>query len=347
MIAEPRISNAELGDLCRRLAVATESGIDVRRIWSREANGRGSFTLRNRMQRVSDAVAAGHSVTDGIQQTGDYFPPLFREMVMVGEHTGKLPEVFRRLADHYEHQVKLKRLFLASIAWPVLQLIAAVTIIGLFILIMGLIPTRPGVERVDVLGFNLMGWSGFLIYWFFVASIVLAGIFVYQAIRRGMVWTRPIQRSLVHVPVIGKLMQTLALSRLAWTMSLTMQTALDLRVVLPLCLRSTHNAKYTDHIDDIVRKVAGGREIHQAFSEAGVFPHDFLDALEVAEHSGRLPESMAHLSESYIDSARRQMSVLTIVGGFAVWALVALLIIIMIFRIAMFYINTIYEYLPQ
>jgi type IV pilus assembly protein PilC len=159
-----------------------------------------------------------------------------------------------------------------------------------------------------------------------------------------MMWTRPLQRGLMKVPVVGRSMQTLALSRLAWAMHLTMETSLDLRRSLTLSLRSTHNARYTDDCEEVVNAVAGGDEIHEALARTGVYPTDFLDALEVGERSGRLPESMANLARQYQDQARRALAVLTVAAGFAVWALVAILIIIMIFRIfTLFYLNPINE----
>src|SRR5688572_25212148 len=142
MLFGARVSNKELAQLCRRLATGLEAGIDVRKVWSREVAGRSSSSLRRRLVPVSEAVAVGRSVTEGLAETGDYFPPLFREMVHVGERTGKLAEVFRQLAEHYDHQLNLRRAFLASITWPMFQLTAAVFVIGVLIWVLGIIP--PG-----------------------------------------------------------------------------------------------------------------------------------------------------------------------------------------------------------
>ncbi len=322
-----------------------------RRAWtrgasSREANGRGSAALKSRLRDVSDVLQSGDSVSDGLARTGRFFPPLFRELADVGEQTGNQAEVFRRLADHYDYQVQLRRSFISSITWPCLQLAGAIFVVGLLILALGMIPKRPGIDRVDVLGLGLMGVSGLVIYLTFIGGLFLIGLFFYQAIRRGVMWTRPLQRGMMRLPVLGPFLQVLALSRLSWTISLTTNTSLDLRKVLELSLRSTHNARYTDHLDTIVADAVGGHEIYEAFASTGVFRDDFLDVLEVAERSGTLPESMAHLAGQYQDQARRMMTTLALVGGFAIWGLIAIAIIAVIFRIASFYIGTINDLLP-
>jgi type IV pilus assembly protein PilC len=336
MILGSRVSQRELAQLSRRLATALEAGLDVRKVWIREAERRVSPGLRRRLTTVAEAVALGRGISDGLAETGEFFPPLFRAMTHVGEQTGKSAEVFRQLADHYDHQLMLRRMFLAAIAWPMLQLTAAIVIIGLLIWILGMLPTP-----VDILGFGLMGNSGLAIYLLFIGSIVLAFYLLFQAMQRGVMWTRPIQRLVLRTPWLGTCLQTLALSRMAWSLHVTLETGMDLREVMSLSLASTHNARYMDHTDEVISEIVRGNEVYEALEGTGVFPRDFLDAFEVGERSGRLPESMAHLSQQYQDQARRALATLTVLAGFGVWAAVAAVIIMMIFRLAFFYINTI------
>lgn len=335
MLIEPRASQQELALLCRRLGTALGAGVDIRRVLEREGQGHGSITLRARMLRISDELIRGKPLTEALQATGSYFPPLLHEMVGVGEQTGNLAEVFVALADHYDHQVQMRRQFFSSITWPMFQLFAALGIIGLLIWIMGFLPHGPDGKPIDVLGLGLVGESGVLIYLLFLAAVAGGIYWVYQAMRRGVLWTRGLQRGLLKIPVFGRFLEILALSRLAWTMHLTLNTSMSLRASLPLCLRSTHNAQYIDAIDQIVGDAVAGRALYEAFKASGVFPGDFLDALDVGEHSGRLPESMAHLAEQYREQARRMMHVLTVAGGFAVAALVGLIIIGVIFAMIM------------
>ena len=156
---------------------------------------------------------------------------------------------------------------------------------------------------------------------------------------RGVLWTRPLQRFILRIPKIGPALQTVALARLAWVMSQTMNTSMDLRRSLKLGLQSTRNARYIDRIERIDAEIAAGNSIYEAFCAAGGFPADFLEAVHVGEQSGNLVESMAHLSNLYQDQARAALSVLATVGGFAVWAAVAAMIIFLIFRLAMFYLG--------
>jgi len=338
MISSPRIRTKRLAELCRRLAISLEAGIDARTLWAREADRASGRAARDRIARISQAVRQGDTLAEGLARTGDYFPHVMRELVDVGEQTGHLPEVFRQLADHYEMRLGLRRDFLAAAAWPLVQLGLALTVIGLLILVMGIIEGIRG-EPIDVLGLGLVGPQGLLIYLGVLAGVGAVLWLQWHCIRRGMVWTRPIQRLVMRIPKVGRALQTLALARLAWSLSLTLEAGMEVRRAMKLALRSTRNAHYTDRIETIDAELSAGNSIRDALGAGGVFPLDFLDAVAVGEESGSLVESMALLSRAYHQQARAALATLNTLAGFVVWLIVAALIIAMIFRLFSFYLG--------
>ena len=68
---------------------------------------------------------------------------------------------------------------------------------------------------------------------------------------------------------------------------------------------------------------------------------DFIDALTVAEESGRIVESMERLSNRYEEEAEAAMRTLASVFGFLIGAVVMALIVLLIFRLFGFYLGTI------
>ena len=339
MFFQPQLSNKALSELCHRLAVETESGIDIRRTWKRETES-ASLRIRADFQHVSDAVNHGDSLSAALAGTGQLFPSLFREIVGVGETTGTLGRVFHRLASHYRAQVQLQRMFLLAIAWPVIELVLAIIVVGLMIWVLGFVAQRNNGQPIDVLGFGLIGTRGLMIYTTFIIAVGLCVAGLIVAVRRGVLWTRPLERAVMQVPVLGPSLQKLALARLTWALHLTMNVDMDLRQVVPLVLRATHSDYYIRHTQQAVAIMAAGHPLYQAFAATGVFPPDFIDAIEVAEESGAVVESMERLSKRYEEEAETAFKVLTTFAGVAVALLVMGLIVLMIFRIAGFYIGT-------
>lgn len=341
----PRVSTKELAGLCRRLSTSLEAGVDLRTTVAREAERAPRAATRSRLRLISEDLNRGHSFPDALAQTDDFFPEIFRNLVEVGDKTGHLGESLGQLAEHYDHQLRLRRTFLASIAWPMLQLTIAVLVIGFLIWILGVIGESTG-TTFDILGFGLVGNRGLVIYVMFLATVATVIAVIVRGIQRGLVWTQPIQRAVLRIPILGGVVETIALSRLAWTLHLTFNAGMDVRQALRISLESARNARYSDHIPEMEASVRQGNSLFDTFAATGDYPPEFLDTLRVGEQTGKVVESMEHLSRQYRDRAATAMGTLTMLAGFAVWAMVAVVIIVLIFRIFSFYLGTIQDALP-
>ena len=340
MLFSPRYSTRDTAQLCQRLSIAIDAGLEVRKIWADEVN-RAQGRAKSRFRTISEAVNEGHTMTQALAATGDFFPPLMRELTAVGEEAGKLDAVYKQLAEHFQQRLQMRRMFLAAIAWPMIQLAAAIAVIALLIVILGVIrDMNPGVN-IDILGFGLYGARGLTIYFAFIGAAGAIIWLVLFAIGRGLAWTRLIQYLILRIPYLGKTVEKLCLARFVWTFYITLESGMAIRRAVRLSLKSTNHALYTDRIAEIDKWISEGGSLHEAFANAQCFPREFLDALAVGEQSGRLSQTMENQSRQYQDQARAAMAVLTTIAGFAVWLIIAVIIIMMIFRLAGFYLGTI------
>lgn len=342
MFFSPRARLKPLAAFCRRLAIATHAGLEDRRIWRDEAD-RGSAAHRAVVRQVSDGLARGDSIADALTATGDYFPPLFAQLVAIGEVSGGLDRTYRRLADHYDHVLAARRAFWGRMAWPLTQLGLAILVIGLFIWILGVVQAAPqaGQSTYDPLGFGLIGTRGLVIYLNVVIIAAIAVLLFIASFLRGAAWTRPLAQAAMRVPVIGQAFKTLALARFTWALQLVFDTPMDLRKAMPLALDATANPYYSRHGPEVASAIGRGMTITDALTLTDAFPRDLLDAIDVGERAGSLVETMRRQSEDYQQRAVTAMSLLAQILGYIVWALVAGLIIMLIFRIFGSYVDTI------
>jgi len=325
-----RISTRALSQFCQRVGSSLQAGLDVRRIWETEAR-RGSTRQRDVMEVMRRQIAAGESVAKAFAYVDGYFPPLVREMVEVGERTGRLDVVFLRLSDHYENLLKLCRNFLASIAWPLIELTIAVIAIGVFIWLYGWLELKNWHgEPMTVL--RLYGTRGLLTYigiLLCIGAVIAAPV---VAVRRGWLDMGPFYRLLIQLPAIGSALKNMALSRLSWALSMATDSDLDAQRAVELAIRSTQNSYYVSQLDRLRREIRLGRSLHDAFTATNRFPADFLDALETGEMAGQVSETMEVLANQYQDRARSQFVVLAVAAGFGVLLAVFGLIIFFIFK---------------
>jgi type II secretory pathway component PulF len=336
----PRIRLKSLAQLCHRLATATNAGIHDRKIWGDEAN-RGSPSERRAAAMVRDQLAVGRSLTDALPATGEFYPPLFRQMAEVGEVSGRLGEIYKRLARHYDRVLASRRAFLSRISWPLMQLGIALFVIGVLIWILGMLPinqTAAGIQ-VDMLGWGLIGNRGLIIY---INVLMLAGILVFLfivSLQRGAAWTRSMQRMVTTLPVVGGAFKTLALARFTWALQLVFDTPMDISKALVLALNATGNDYFARHSNAVAHDIENGRTVTQALATTGVFPNDLLDSIAVGEEGGRLVETMEREAKEYEERSATAIAILAQAAGYLIWFLVAAFIIVMIFRMFASYVG--------
>src|SRR5262245_50667569 len=93
------ISTRSLIQLCHRVGTAVKSGVDARRVWEMEER-HASGALRTALGTIRQQVASGGTVAEGMHAADGYFPPMFVQLVAIGEHTGQLDQVLHRLGEH-------------------------------------------------------------------------------------------------------------------------------------------------------------------------------------------------------------------------------------------------------
>jgi type IV pilus assembly protein PilC len=341
MFRNPQISTHALAAFSRSLARMLEAGVDVRKSLQTSSQQSRDSRLAASAQRLQKSIASGSSLAESIDKEGELYPPLFRDLVNVGELTGTAPEVFTSLAKYYDARIQQVREFRSQIAWPVIQLIAAVGIVGLLIFILGILPPVKDGKPFDVLGLGLYGSSGagtWFLSWLAAAAL---GFFLWKIAANNTAGQMALHPVLLQIPVIGKCMQSFAISRFSWCFALTQQAGMEIRPSLECSLKATSNGAFIAAEALIWQELKEGESMTDALTASQLFPTDYLQVVATAEETGTIPEQLDRLSHLFDEEARRAMSRLTMLLSGAIWLCVTGLIVFFIFRIAMLYVGTI------
>lgn len=326
-----KLSTAE--KFCHRLGTGLKAGADLMRLLASEAN-QGSPRHRQAITTVAEKVKRGEQISDAMSED-PYFPKLMVTMLRVGEETGKLERTLFTLNEHFQHQIATRRWFISSITWPALQLVGAIGVLSLLILIMGIMGERMS----DVLGFGLRGTSGVLWFWFYISIVFgIIGLMVWGYFR-NVAGVQNLIPLVYKIPIIGPSIQTITLAKFCWTLSLALGSGLDPIRSIKLSLDSTDSDYYRSGGDDAEQAIRRGASLSESLEATGVFPNDFLQRIEIAEHSGTDAESIDYMTKDYDERARRAIKV--IAGTFTVLIRVAVMAILIffIFRLAATYLG--------
>lgn len=329
------MSMNELADFCRRVGISVNAGLGLIDSIKREAPRQRSAKIwLDVVQRLED----GDSLAESLQPHQRRLGEMFVALIDVGEQSGHLGEMFNELADYYDEMLKIRRDFLKSLILPAMELGAAIVIIGIIILVLGFLQSLTGAD-MDILGFGLVGVSGFIKYVVFLSIVGATGTCLYFWVKQSVNRSRAVHYFLDRIPKIGKLFRLLALMKLTWGMHLTMRTGMDVRRALKLSFQGVRYAPVSDNLPIILDVLQRGGSLTDAFLSAKHLDGDLVTSVDTGEQSGSLPELMHKMSQRYLQESLLQLKIVSTVGAFVVYGCIMAVIAFMIFRIAMFYIG--------
>jgi len=348
MLRNPDLSWQALASFSRSMSRLIEAGVDIRKALQTAGKQSSDARTAPAIEKIRQGVSGGRTLTEAICDHGELFPSLFQDLVNVGEQTGHLPEVFGALGKYYESRIKQLRDFRSAIAWPVIQFVAAVAIIGLLIFILGILPPAGADGKpFDVTGLGLSGTSGAITWIVGWAGLAIAGFLLWKFTRNQVASQQMLDPLLLKIPVLGSCMRSFSISRFAWCFSLTQQSGMSIRPSLECSFRASENGAFTAAAPNVWKDVAAGLSLTDAFIRSELFPEEFLQFVATAEETGTVPEGLARMSHIFEDQARRSMSRLTAILSGTVWVFTAGLIIYFIFRIAMIYVGMLNDAVQQ
>ena len=315
-----------------------EAGVDVRKALPTAVKTSSDRRLLRSVQEVQNRISSGHDLTSSFREFPHHYPTLFLDLLHVGEQTGGLPEVLKALGEYYEARVVRMREFRTAVAWPVLQLFAAIMVIGLLIYILGLIQSQQS-QRIDFLGLGLHGTSGAVTWLMGTFGLLLSLWMAWKVISRSLSGRQFLDPVLLQIPAVGSCLRKFAIARFAWCFSLTQGAGMSIRPSLVSSLNATSNGAFIAATPLIWHEIHSGETLGSALRAPQLFPDEFLHFVDTAEESGTVPEAMQRMSSQFDDEAHRALQLLTAISARAVWCIVAMIIIYFIFKVAMIYVN--------
>lgn len=327
---------------CRSLGRMLEAGVEIRKSLKTSSSYSSDARLTQTVTDVLQSVKKGDDLTTSFREHDRHYPALFLDLLNVGEQTGSLPEVCFSLADYYEASVNRMREFRSQIAWPLIQLFAAILIIGLLIYILGIIgQSNPGGGAEDILGLGLVGTDG-AVKWFLMTFGTIGALWGgYIFVTRTASGQAALHPFLMMLPAVGYCMRSFAIARFSWCFALTQGAGMPIRPSIESSLKATANGAFTAAIPEVWRQLSEGETLAESLRSTRLFPTEYLHLVETGEQTGTVPETLDRMSKHFDEDAHRAMTWMTTILARVIWGLVACFIGFIVISFFMKYVEMI------
>jgi len=308
------VKSREVINFTRHLATLVESGIALlQAIELLQGQSKGPFARV--LGDISRDLKNGSPFSTAIAQHRTIFPPIYSRLMEVGERTGSLETVLRRVALHMEKDQAIVKRVRGAMAYPSFVIVLAVVVIG--VLVTTALP--PLVSLFDEFNTTLplptrilIGISKFATAFkihMLVALIALVGGCAWYT--RQPTGRRQLDHLLVRLPLIGAINIQSNVSRFSRTMAMLLRAGLPLSDIMELVLQTTPNQTIRDELLSVREELMRGEGLARPFARSRLFPSMLSQVVSVGEETGALDANLDTLAEFYAAEVDEKVTALT------------------------------------
>lgn len=309
-----KISEKDLGILCRQFSVMLNAGLPVLNILDILRQQLENKTIRAAIEKIYEDVQKGSSLSEAMA-VHDIFPDILLNMVQAGESSGNLEGIFEKMAVHFEKGNRLNRKVQSALVYPIILVCVATIVI--LVLVAFVVPTFVTMfsdmsMQLPLTTRALIGMADFMRSRWYVILIVIAvaAIAVRQLLKneRTSFWFDSIK---LKLPLFGNIIIKSSCSRFAETLSSLLGSGLSMISALEITSKIVGNRVIEGVIKSSIERVSRGSSLSAPLKSSGIFPPMIINMIEIGEDSGTLEEVLKKTANVYDEEVEDSVTKLT------------------------------------
>ena len=252
---------------------------------------------------VRKDVVGGASLTDALAKHPNAFSKLFVSMVRAAEAGGILDSILDRLAVFLEKEQEIIGRIKGAMVYPICVLVFAILmVIAMFIFVL---PTFKDIfegsgAQLPLITRMLFALSDIIRgYWYLLPTIPAAIFFGFKAYNKTEQGRWNIDKLKLRIPVIGELVQKMAISRFSRTLGTLVNSGVPVLRALEIVAETAGNVVIANAVDEARSSVRDGQRIGQPLAASGLFPQMVTQMIDIGEETGRMSEMLIKVAAFY------------------------------------------------
>lgn len=237
-------------------------------------------------------LRAGSSFSEAMGVHGSALPRYYIPLLRSAELTGSLDDVLDQLANYIDRDLEAKRKIKSALTYPIIVLmlsIVTVIILAAFVLPRFKVFFAEFDAKLPLPTRMLLGLTGFISAMWIPLTVLLLGSLLGLALGRQTKRGRAaIDRALLRLPGLGKLMRYAIIERFCRLLSAMVEGGVPLPDALEVATEATNNAVFQRRLAGARDEVIRGGGLSQPMQATKLFPAAALQMIRVGESTGSL-----------------------------------------------------------
>lgn len=311
------MKHKELVIFTRQLSILLDAGLPLIRSLKTLEKQSKSPAVKGILGEVAVSVEGGSTFSEALAQHPKSFDKLFLNMVRAGEAAGKMEVILTRLAEFMEKAAKIAGKVKSAMIYPIIVLVIAGGITaGLMIFIV------PNFEKIftELLeGAALPALTQFVMDLskifqekiLYAIAVIAAVIFSYVMLNKTKQGKYAIDWVKYNMPLFGPIVSRSAISKFSRTLGTLMGSGVPVLNALVIVRDTSGNDVVSTAIQKVHDAVKEGEGMAPPLGATKVFPDMVISMIEVGEETGKLPEMLEKIADTYDEEVDNAVGALT------------------------------------
>jgi type IV pilus assembly protein PilC len=311
------IKTKDLTVFTRQLAILLDAGLPlIRSLRTLERQSKNP-ALKKTLGEAANSVEGGSTFSEALAQHPKSFTKLYLNMIKAGEAAGAMETILNRLATFMEKAAKIAGKVKSAMIYPsVVLIIASLITTGLMLFIVPnfqkIFSEMLGGKPLPVLTQYVMESSNILKNHIVECLIVLALlVFAYKMTGKFPKGRYIIDWVKYRLPLFGPIISKSAISRFARTLGTLMGAGVPVLNALNIVKDTAGNEVVSNAVQQVHDAVKEGEGIAPPLAATKIFPEMVISMIEVGEETGKLPEMLDKIAETYDEEVDNAVDALT------------------------------------
>ncbi|MEN8817277.1 MAG: type II secretion system F family protein [Nonlabens sp.] len=289
----------------RELSVLLTSGLDLKSSYEiLKSQYKKKKVLYKMISSILISTSSGKGIRESFEIAGgcSQFELI---SLSIAEETKNLPLVLENLADYFKSKIELKRQIISLLTYPVIILLITAGV--LYFMLDMVVPMFSNVFKqfgadLPYLTRKIMGISQNLsFYTYTILGSIVVLIIVNKVLSKNEQFNILKEKTLFRVPVFGALLKTIALNRFCSSMSILLDSNVQLTKALSLSQEVMEYKTLRTAIAFIENDIALGKSLSESMVNFNIFDTKMITMISVGEKSNSLVKMFNQLSSQYND----------------------------------------------
>tara|TARA_B100000929_G_scaffold94893_1_gene74453 strand:+ start:11703 stop:12938 length:1236 start_codon:yes stop_codon:yes gene_type:complete len=302
-LLEQKVGLDEMIIFSRQMYSLLKAGIPIIRAIKGLSENASHKRFQEILKDIADQLEQGRSLSSAMVKYEKVFTRLTISVVVVGENTGKLDDVFLQLALYFEREQETRKRIKSALRYPTFVLIALA--IAMFILNLFVVPVFTQMfERFDtelpIMTLVLIGTSNFFVnYWWLILIVLIATIISVKQYVNSTNGRLKWDKFKLKLPVVGSIIERSLLARYSRSFSMILRAGVPLTAGLSLTADAVDNAHMQMRIKAMRQGIEKGDSLLRVSKNSELFSTLVLQMIAVGEETGRLEQLLEESADYY------------------------------------------------